>query len=129
MPDKLPLATGVRLDLAKDCRMSAVLTVVEQPAGAGTIELIMPQTAQDEFTRNPQRVVEQSRRSLSSPIKRVREPVAESDQQYRRSKTLRELGQVEHKMVMNGEASRGMEQFRVGNDQWGTVANSLGALR
>ena len=77
MPDKLLIDTSVWLDLAKDYRMSAVLTAVEDLIDAGNIELIMPQIVMDEFARNRDKVIEQSRRSLSSHIKRVREAVAE----------------------------------------------------
>ena len=70
MSDKLLIDTSVWLDLAKDYRMSAVLTAVEDLIDAGTIELIMPKIVLDEFTRNRDKVVEQSRRSLSLHIKR-----------------------------------------------------------
>ena len=106
MSDKLLLDTSVWLDLAKDYRMSAVLTAVEDLIDAGTVELIMPQVVMDEFARNRDRVVEQSRRSLSSHIKRVREAVAEFGEEERRATTLRGLGEVEHKIAMKGEVSR-----------------------
>ena len=106
MPDKLLIDTSVWLDLAKDYRMSAVLTAVEDLIDAGTIELIMPQIVMDEFARNRDKVVEQSRRSLSSHIKRVREAVAEFGEEKRRATTLRELDEVEHKIAMKGEVSR-----------------------
>ena len=106
MSDKLLVDTSVWLDLVKDYRLSAVLTAIEDLIAAGTIELIMPQIVLDEFARNRDRVVEQSRRSFSSHIKRVREAVTEFGEEDRRAATLRELSEVEQKIAMKGEVSR-----------------------
>ena len=106
MSDKLLVDTSVWLDLVKDYRLSAVLTAIEDLIAAGTIELIMPQIVLDEFARNRDRVVEQSRRSISSHIKRVREAVTEFGEEDRRAATLRELSEVEQKIAMKGEVSR-----------------------
>ena len=85
MSDKLLIDTSVWLDLAKDYRLSAVLTAIEDLIDARTIELIMPQIVLDEFARNRDRVVEQSRRSFSSHIKRVQEAVTEFGEEDRRA--------------------------------------------
>ena len=106
MSDKLLIDTSVWLDLAKDYRLSAVLTALEDLINAGTVELIMPKIVLDEFARNRDRVVEQSRRSFSSHMKRVREAVAEFGEEERRATTLRELSEIEHKIAMKGEVSR-----------------------
>ena len=106
MSDKLLIDTSVWLDLARDYRLSAVLTAVEDLIGAETIELIMPQVVLDEFARNKDRVVEQSRRSFASHVKRVREAVTEFGEEGRRAATLRELSEVEHKIAMKGKVSR-----------------------
>ena len=106
MSDKLLIDTSVWLDLVKDYRLSAVLTAIEDLIDAGTIELIMPQIVLDEFARNRDRVVEQSRRSFSSHIKRVQEAVTEFGEEDRRAATLQELSKVEHKIAMKGEVSR-----------------------
>ena len=106
MSDKLLIDTSVWLDLAKDYRLSAVLTAIEDLIDAGTIELIMPQIVLDEFARNRDRVVEQSRRTFASHIKRVREAVTEFGEEDRRAAALRELSEVEHKMALKGEVSR-----------------------
>ena len=79
-----------------------VLTAIEDLIDAGTIELIMPQIVLDEFARNRDRVVEQSRRSFSSHIKRVQEAVTEFGEEDRRAATLQELSKVEHKIAMKG---------------------------
>ena len=97
MSRKLLIDTSVWLDLARDYRLSAVLTAIEALIESETIELIMPRIVLDEFARNRDRVVEQSRRSFSSHIKRVREAVAEFGEEDGRAAMLRELSEVEHR--------------------------------
>ena len=106
MTKKLLIDTSVWLDLAKDYRLSAVLTGIEELINSRTIELIMPRIVIDEFARNRDKVVERSRRSFASHIKRVREAVVEFGDEGRRESTLRGLSEVEHKIAMKGEVSR-----------------------
>ena len=106
MSGKLLIDTSVWLDLAKDYRLSAVLTAIEALIGSRTIELIVPRIVIDEFARNRDKVVEQSRRSFASNLRRAREAVAEFGDEDRRAATLLELGEVEHRIAMKGEASR-----------------------
>ena len=106
MSRKLLIDTSVWLDLAKDYRLSAVLTAIEALIDSKAIELIMPRIVLDEFARNRDRVVEQSRRSFSSHIKHVREAVAEFGEEKGRAAMLRELSEVEHRMATKGEVSR-----------------------
>ncbi|MDD9981511.1 MAG: PIN domain-containing protein [Gammaproteobacteria bacterium] len=106
MSTKLLIDTSVWLDLAKDYRLSAVLTGIEELLNSGTIELIMPRIVIDEFARNRDKVVEQSRRSFASHIKCVREAIVEFCDESRRASTLRGLSEVEHKIAMKGEVSR-----------------------
>ena len=105
MSSKLLIDTSVWLDLAKDYRLSAVLTAIEVLIESEMIELIMPRIVLDEFARNRDRVVEQSRRSISSHIKRVREAVVEFGEEEARAAMLRELSEVEHRMATKGEVS------------------------
>lgn len=106
MSRKLLIDTSVWLDLAKDYRLSAVLTAIEELIDSRMIELIMPRIVIDEFARNRDKVVEQSRRSFASHLRRVREAVAEFGDDGRRESTLRGLSEVEHNIAMKGEASR-----------------------
>ena len=106
MSRKLLIDTSVWLDLAKDYRLSAVITAIEELIYSRTIELIMPRIVIDEFARNRDKVVEQSRRSFASHLRRVREAVTEFGDEGRREFTLRGLSEVEHKIAMKGEASR-----------------------
>ena len=107
MSSKLLIDTSVWLDLAKDYQLSAALTAIGELIDSRTIELIVPRIVIDEFTRNRDKVVEQSRRSFSAHLRRAREAVAEFGDEDRRAATLRELGEVEHRIAMKGEASRG----------------------
>ena len=106
MSRKLLIDTSVWLDLVKDYRLAAVLTAIEELIASRAIELIVPRIVIDEFARNRDKVVEQSRRSFASHVKRVREAVAEFGDEDRRESTLRGLSEVEHKIAMKGEASR-----------------------
>ena len=66
MTIKLLIDTDIWLNLAKDYRMVPVLTAIQDLIDANTIELIMPQIILDEFARNRDRVVEDTKRSLAS---------------------------------------------------------------
>ena len=103
---KLFIDTSVRLDLAKDYRLSAALTAIEELIYSKTVELIVSQIVLDEFARNRDRVVEQNRRSFASNTKRVRETISEFGDEDRRATTLRQLSEVEQKVAMKGEVSR-----------------------
>ena len=69
---KILIDTCVWLDLAKDYQQQPILTALEELIRQGEIELILPRTALDEFARNKARVVEESSRSLSGTLKRVK---------------------------------------------------------
>ena len=66
MTVRLLIDTDIWLNLAKDYPMAPVLTAIEDLINAKAIELIMPQVVLDEFARNRDRLVEDSKRSLSS---------------------------------------------------------------
>ena len=106
MSKKLLIDTSVWLDLAKDYRLSAVLTAIEELIDSGVIELIMPSIVLDEFASNRDRVVEQSQRSFASHLKRVREAISEFGGEDRRDAMLRDLGEVEHRIALKGEVSQ-----------------------
>jgi predicted nucleic acid-binding protein len=72
---KILIDTCVWLDLAKDYQQQPILTALEELIRMGDIELILPRTVLDEFARNKGRVVEESSRSLSGTMKRVKEAV------------------------------------------------------
>jgi len=69
MTVKLLIDTDIWLNLAKDYRMAPVLTAIEDLINAKAIKLMMHQVVLDEFARNRDRVVEDSKRNLSSYFK------------------------------------------------------------
>ena len=72
---RILIDTCVWLDLAKDYQQQPILTALEELIRLGDIELVLPRTILDEFARNRERVVEESGRSLSGTLKRVKEAV------------------------------------------------------
>ena len=106
MANKILLDTDVWLDLAKDYRKGTVLSALESLVRTGVVELIMPEIVIDEFGRNRDRVVEHSRRSLCSHIKRVRVAMAEFGDEDRRATAIAQLDELDHKVAVSGDASR-----------------------
>ena len=106
MVNKILLDTDVWLDLAKDYRKAPVLTALDSLVRTGVVELILPEIVIDEFGRNRDRVVEHSRRSLCSHIRRVREAMAEFGDEDRRSAAIAQLDDMDHKVAVSGDVSR-----------------------
>src|ERR1700686_577861 len=72
---RILIDTCVWLDLAKDYQQQPILTALEELIRQGEISLIVPCTVVDEFARNKVRIIEESGRSLSGTLKRVKEAV------------------------------------------------------
>jgi hypothetical protein len=106
MTVKLLIDTDIWLNLAKDYRMAPVLTAIEDLINEKAIELIIPQIVLDEFARNRDRVVEDSKRSLASYFKRVREAVTQFGDDDKKAETLNQLNEIDHKIAMTGEVSK-----------------------
>jgi hypothetical protein len=103
----LLIDTCVWLDLAKDHQQEALLSVLEELMKQGQVSLILPRTVVDEFTRNKARVAEESCRSLSSVLKRVKEAVNKFGDGKGKRITLDQLNEVDHKIPLLGEAAIG----------------------
>lgn len=97
--------TCVWLDLAKDYRQRPLITALETLIEAGELELIVPELIVEEFMRNKDRVVEESRQSLSSYFKRVRDAVAAFGDDDKKGQALAQISEVNHRLAMVGEAS------------------------
>lgn len=97
MTIKLLIDTDIWLNLAKDYRMAPVLTAIAELINAKAIELIMPQIVLDEFARNRDRVVEDSKRSLASYFKRVREAVTQFGDDEKKAETLNQLNEIDQR--------------------------------
>ena len=98
--------TNIWLNIAKDYRMSPVLTAIEDLVTAGTIELIVPQIVLDEFARNRDRVVKDSARGFAAHLKCVREAVTQFGDDEKRSETLSRLDELSHEIAMRGGVSQ-----------------------
>jgi hypothetical protein len=73
-----------------------ILTALEQLVSQAEIALILPRTVVDEFTRNKTRVIEESSRSLSSIIKRVKEAREKFGEPRQKRRVVNELNDVDH---------------------------------
>lgn len=102
---KILIDTCVWLDLAKDYQQKVILAALEELIRQGDITLILPRTVVDEFARNKARVVDESRRSLSSNLKRVKEAVEKFGDPRQRSMVLRHLSDVDHRLPTLGGAA------------------------
>ncbi|NBD28006.1 PIN domain-containing protein [Paenibacillus glycinis] len=102
---KILIDTCVWLDLAKDYQQLAVLAALEELVQQGEIELVLPRTILDEFARNKDRVMEQSSRSISSTLKRVKEVVEKFGDPQQKSVVISQLNDVDHRLPILGEAA------------------------
>jgi hypothetical protein len=103
--------TCVWLDLAKDYKQQALLGALEQLTRQGSMALILPRTIVDEFGRNKARIVEESSRSLSGTLKRVKEVVSKFGDPRQKRMVLRQLDDVDHRLpVLSGAAVETVER-------------------
>lgn len=100
----LLIDTCVWLDLTKDYRQLPLLDALFAMTETDEVVLILPQIVVDEFARNKERVIADSRRSLSSHFKLVREAVTQFATDEGREATLKQLAEVDHKITTGGEA-------------------------
>ena len=102
---RILIDTCVWLDLAKDYHQQAQLGVLEELIELGEISLVVPRVSVDEFARNRARVIEDSSRSLSTTLKRVKEAVDKFGDPRRKRMVLRQLNDVDHRLPTLGEAA------------------------
>jgi len=102
---KILTDTCVWLDLAKDYQQQPIQSALEELIRLGEIELILPRAVIDEFARNKARGIEESGRSLSGTVKRVKEAVEKFGDPRRKSVVLRQLNDVDHRIPTMGEAA------------------------
>jgi hypothetical protein len=101
---RLLIDTSVWLDLAKDYRQLPIIDALTFIWEANELELILPGVVVEEWERNKARVIAESRQSLSSHFKRVREAVAQFAPEAAREATLTQLNEVDHRIAVGGEA-------------------------
>jgi hypothetical protein len=100
---RILIDTCVWLDLAKDYKQKALLDALEQLVQLNQISLILPQTILDEFGRNRTRVIEESRQSLSTTMKRVKEVVEKFGDPKGKNVVLEHLNDVDRRLPGLGE--------------------------
>ncbi|WP_320196002.1 PIN domain-containing protein [Agrobacterium rosae] len=101
---RLLIDTSVWLDLAKDYRHLPILDALLVMKNAGELDLILPKIIIEEFERNRERVIAESKRSLSSHFKLVREAMVKFAPEDGRNATLQQLNEVDHRIATGGEA-------------------------
>ena len=102
---QLMIDTCVWLDIAKDYRQRPTIRALEELIKADAIQLLVPQQVIDEFTRNKERIVKESGQSLASTFRRVKEAVKQFGRDNGRDETLQQLSDVDHRIVILGEAA------------------------
>lgn len=81
------------------------MAALEELISRQDIALILPRTVVDEFVRNKRRIVEESSRSLSSTLKRVKEAVEKFGDPRRKRMVINQLNDVDHRLPTLGEAA------------------------
>jgi hypothetical protein len=102
---KILIDTCVWLDLAKDYHQQAILGALEELVRQREVSLILPRPVVDEFARNKARVIEESSRSLSSTLKRVKDAVEKFGDPRRKRMVLSQLNDVDHRLPTLGGAA------------------------
>jgi hypothetical protein len=105
-PVKLQLMvdTDVWFELAKDYRQRPTITALEELKKADVLQLLVPQQVIDEFARNKARIVKESGQSLTATFRRVKEAVKQFGREDGRDEVLQQLGDVDHRIAILGEA-------------------------
>lgn len=104
---KVLIDTCVWLDLSKDYQQQAILSALEELIRQKEIVLILPRTVVDEFARNKARIIDESSRSLSSTLKRVKDAVEKFGDPKQKRVVLQQLNDVDHRLPALGEAAVG----------------------
>lgn len=102
---KILIDTCVWLDIAKDYQQRATLTALEELIQQGYVELILPRIIIDEFARNKERIIEESKRSLSGTLKRVKEVIEKLGDPEQKQIVLSQLNDVNQRIPTLGEAA------------------------
>lgn len=100
----LLIDTCVWLDLAKDYRQLPLFDAMTAMKDAGDLEIILPEIVVEEFNRNKERIISDSKRSLASHFKLVRDAMVKFAQEDGRDIALQKLNEVDHKIAIGGEA-------------------------
>jgi hypothetical protein len=103
MAVRVLIDTDVWLDLGQGYLQEPLVAALEELVAAGDVFLLVPEVVVSEFERNKARVLETSRRSLSSHFRQVRQAVDRFGDSSK-GETLKVLAEIDHKIVLNGDA-------------------------
>src|ERR1043165_36246 len=101
---KILADTCVWLDMAKEPQQQILLGVLEEMIRLQEVTILLPRVVLDEFQRNRQRIIDDSRKSLSSVFKRVKEAVDKYGDADAKKKVLEQLNDIDHKLPTLGDA-------------------------
>lgn len=99
---RILIDTCVWLDLIKDPKQQTLLNVLDHLIRKKEVELIIPRTVVTEFNRNKDRVAQETTKGLSSVFKRVKEVVDRFGDPRSRSRVLKHLNDIDHKIPLVG---------------------------
>jgi hypothetical protein len=102
---KILVDTCVWLDLAKDSQQRPILSALEELVSDDRICLIVPSIVRKEFDRHRERVAEDSGRSLTGVVRRVRDIVERLGDAHGKRIALKQLQDVGHKIPILGDAA------------------------
>lgn len=100
---KILIDTCVWLDIAKDHKQQAIISVLDELIEEKKVELILPQIVVEEFERNKDRILEESKRSLVGIISRVKEIVKKMGEDEEKETVLHHLSDIQHKSPLLSE--------------------------
>jgi hypothetical protein len=107
----LLIDTSVWLDLAKDYRQSPLIDVLMAMNDRDQLRLILPKIVVAEFERNKDRVIAETKKSLSSHFRLVREAMEKFADEDVRRQVVDQLRDVDHRIVVGGEAANETVDF------------------
>lgn len=100
----LLIDTCVWLDLAKDNRQEALLSALETLVKEKIVTLMIPQIILEEFARNKARLIEDSKKSLSTTLRNARTLLFELSSGEGKLLALEHLAELNHKLPSMGES-------------------------
>lgn len=101
---KLLIDTCVWLDLAGEPEQQPLLSVLGELIKLEEVAVLLPRIVIDEFERNRQAIIDNSRRSMSSHFKRVKDAVKKFGDTNSKTKILEQLNDLNARLPTFGEA-------------------------
>jgi predicted nucleic acid-binding protein len=112
-PPVILIDTCVWLELAKDYNQRSLVKALETLIGRHELELAVPRIVVEELARNKTRIVEDSGRILTAALKRAREAINTFGDLRRKKAALREMHEVDIKLLNLGDEAAEMLVDRI----------------